>query len=118
MSVNKGQLLTLAGRLTAAVNSLPPLNDIDGAPANRQAIVTLAQEVFYEATLPEEQWRIDVSVLCTMTVSRLFLKWGAFDAIPVKGAIGYDDLVEKLKVNGSLFRQFIHEVLSEITFFH
>lgn len=117
MSVNKGQLLTLAGRLTAAINSLPTLNNIEGALANRQAIVALAQEVLHEATLPEEQWLGEVSALCTMTASRLFLKWGAFDGIPVKGAIGYDHLAEKLKVDGSLFRKFPHEVLSEIILF-
>ncbi|KAF7551100.1 hypothetical protein G7Z17_g5258 [Cylindrodendrum hubeiense] len=105
MSVNKGQLLTLSGRLTAAINTLPTLNHREGGVANRRAIIALAQEILHKATLPEEEWLGDVALLCTMTASRLFLKWGAFDGIPTKGAVAYDSLAEKLKVDASLFRR-------------
>ncbi|KAH7141382.1 O-methyltransferase [Dactylonectria estremocensis] len=104
MSTNKAQLLALSGRLTASINALSGLDD-SGSHANRQAVLAIAHEIVREATLPEETWLGDMTFMCTMTASRLFIKWGAFDAIPVKGVIGYDALAERLKLDKGLFRR-------------
>ncbi|KAH7152774.1 O-methyltransferase [Dactylonectria macrodidyma] len=104
MSANKSQLLALLGRLTASINALSGLDD-SGSHANRQAVLAIAHEIVHEVTLPEETWLGDITFMCTMTASRLFVKWGAFEGIPIKGVIGYDALAEKLKLDKSLFKR-------------
>ncbi|KPM36594.1 hypothetical protein AK830_g9965 [Neonectria ditissima] len=104
MSINKAQLQTLSARLTTAVNGLSPLDDGKNVD-KRQGIIAVAREILQEATLPEEEWLAEVALMCIMTASRLFLRWGAFDGIPVKGTVAYNDLAEKLEIDASLFRR-------------
>ncbi|KAK7422584.1 hypothetical protein QQX98_001608 [Neonectria punicea] len=104
MSINKAQLQTLSARLTTAINSLSPQDEGKGVD-KRQIVIAAAREILHEVTLPDEEWLAEVSLMCIMTASRLFLRWGAFDGIPVNGTVAYDDLAEKLDIDASLFRR-------------
>ncbi|KAF5012399.1 hypothetical protein FDECE_1528 [Fusarium decemcellulare] len=103
MAIDKSRLQALASQLARAVNN-SAANDVDD-PSSRQAIVAAAQDVLYEATLPEEQWNEQAAVIGSITATRLFLKWGAFDAIPADGAIAYTDMAKKLDADESLIRR-------------
>ncbi|KAJ3529362.1 hypothetical protein NM208_g9793 [Fusarium decemcellulare] len=103
MAIDKSRLQALTPRLAGAVNN-SAANDLDD-PTNRQAVVAAARDILYEATLPEEQWNEQAAAVGSITATRLFLKWGAFDAIPATGGITYADLAKTLNADESLIRR-------------
>ncbi|KAF7562798.1 hypothetical protein G7046_g1318 [Stylonectria norvegica] len=107
MLVNKNNLEDGSRRLTAAIKDFTSTTTIGSGDetANRMAIVKAAQDVLQETTLPQEQWVEQASVMGSMTAARLFLKWNAFDEIPIGGTISYGDLAEKLDADASLIRR-------------
>ncbi|CAM1502734.1 Fc.00g075100.m01.CDS01 [Cosmosporella sp. VM-42] len=106
MPANKTELETISARLTAAVDDFAnSTNDAGQNTAKRMAIVAAAQQVLYEATLPEEQWIEQAAVMGAMTAARLFLKWNVFDEIPARGAVSYAELAKKLDADEPLLRR-------------
>lgn len=103
MSVNKQTLQKITSRLTAVVAEFA--TSPGDETLKRMAIVSAAQDLLYEATLPQEQWIEQASIMGTMTASRLFLKWNAFDKIPADGTISYAELAKDLDAEESLIRK-------------
>lgn len=86
----------LCNRLVAEVNDY----NTTGQYGSRMAIVSTIQDILYQACPPTELWLHQASIFATLSATRVFLDWQAFDMIPRDGTISYQELAKKL--NGDI----------------
>lgn len=93
-----GELNALIERLTSEVTAFTS----SANPDNRHSVIQAAQAIVHAAQDPQGLYVHFAVNKCEMIVMRLFLKWEAFQEIPLQGSISFADLASKIDADTGL----------------
>ncbi|KAH6688484.1 O-methyltransferase [Plectosphaerella plurivora] len=96
----------LTPALVDAVRQFDAAANTDQETAVRDSIVNAAQAIIDAARPPQPQWMNQSAACAEFVALRLFIEWGAFEAIPLEGNISYEALAEKIDADMQLVRRF------------
>lgn len=94
----------LTPALVDAVRQFDAAANTDQETAVRDSIVNAAQAIIDAARPPQPQWMNQSAACAEFVALRLFIEWGAFEAIPLEGTISYQALAEKIDADMQLVR--------------
>lgn len=74
--------------------------------AGRAKVVAAAQAIVDAAQPPQPAWMNQSSACAELVALRLFIEWGAFEAMPSEGSISFQDLADKISADMQIVREF------------
>lgn len=93
-----------AKRLTDAAKSIRKADD--ASFDHRLTASATAQDILQTVQQPIEHLMSSLVLLVQFTATRLFVKWKAFEKIPLQGSISYKELSEKIQADEALVSRF------------
>lgn len=103
-AVFRDDLQRLTPQLLETVLQYSASTNADQEAEGRNKIVAAAQAIIEAARPPQPQWMNQSAACAEFVALRLFIEWGAFEAIPLEGTIGYQDLADKIGADMQLVR--------------
>ncbi|KAM0270457.1 hypothetical protein ACHAQH_009398 [Verticillium albo-atrum] len=101
----RDDLRRLTPQLLNSVLDYTTAPDVDDDVA-RNKIVAAAQAIIEAARPPQPQWMNQSAACAEFVALRLFIDWGAFEAIPIEGSITYQELADKVDAEVQLVIRF------------
>ncbi|EEY22332.1 O-methyltransferase [Verticillium alfalfae VaMs.102] len=92
----RDDLRRLTPELLSSVLDYTSISNVDDDVAARNKIVAAAQAIIEAARPPQPQWMNQSAACAEFVALRLFIDWGAFEAIPIEGSITYQELADKV----------------------
>lgn len=100
----RDDLRRLTPELLSSVLDYTSVSNVDDDVAARNKIVAAAQAIIEAARPPQPQWMNQSAACAEFVALRLFIDWGAFEAIPIEGSITYQELADKVDAEVQLVR--------------
>ncbi|KAG7110313.1 hypothetical protein HYQ44_020316 [Verticillium longisporum] len=102
----RDDLRRLTPELLSSVLDYTSISNVDDDVAARNKIVAAAQAIIEAARPPQPQWMNQSAACAEFVALRLFIDWGAFEAIPIEGSITYQELADKVDAEVQLVLRF------------
>lgn len=102
----RDDLQRLTPQLLETVLQYSASTDAEHEAEGRNKIVAAAQAIVEAARPPQPQWMNQSAACAEFVALRLFIEWGAFEAIPLEGSITYQELADKIDADMQLVRTY------------